>query len=125
MPFAQIIALLVSLSLFCLILNLTRKKKLKERNALFWLGICLCFLGLSVFLMRLGKLTNYLGIIDPGIFVLFLGFSLLFGITLLLSVQVSKIMDDLKTVIQKLALLNNEINELGEKAPEANKTEKD
>lgn len=121
MPFAQIVALLVSLSLLGLVLDLTRKKKLKEKNALFWLGTCLCLLGLAIFLKSLGKVTSYLGIVDPGIFVLFLGFSLLLVITLLLSVQVSKITDDLKTVIQKLALLNTTVDELREKAAKEDK----
>lgn len=125
MPFAQIVALLVSLSLLGLVLDLTRKKKLKERNALFWLGTSLCFLGVAVFFMSLGKITGYLGIVNPGIFVLFLGFSLLFAITLHLSVQVSKLTDNLKTVIQKLALLNTTIDELGEKVAKGNKIEKD
>lgn len=125
MPFAQIVALLVSLLFLFFVLDLARKKKLKEKNALFWVGTCICFLGLAIFLMSLGGIADYLGILDPSIFVLFLGFSLLLCITLLLSIQISKIADDLKTVIQRLALLNTEMDGFKEKFAEGDKAEKD
>jgi hypothetical protein len=84
---------------------------MKEKHALFWLSAGMFFLAVGIFLNTYGSLVRSIGVMEPGVFTLFLGFSFLFVVTLYQSVQISKMSDDVKTLIQRIGILQTELSE--------------
>ena len=114
-PFEQkVIAVLFSLSLVLLTLQLIRKHRLREEYALVWFGASLAifvfsvFDGLNVFLARM------LGVSYPPTLVLVFG--LLFCIVLLLSqtVMLSTQANHVRDLAQNVAMLECRLRELEE-----------
>lgn len=108
---AQIVVIVVSIFIILFVIELVRRKRMKEKPALLWLSAGIFSLGVGIFLNTYGDIIRTLGVVDPGIFTLFLGFSFLFVVTLYQSVQISKMSDDVKTLIQRIGILQTELSE--------------
>lgn len=108
---AQIVVIVVSIFIILFVIELVRRKRMKEKPALLWLSAGIFSLGVGIFLNTYGDIIRTLGVVDPGIFTLFLGFSFLFIVTLYQSVQISKMSDDVKTLIQRIGILQTELSE--------------
>lgn len=108
---AQIVVIVVSIFIILFVIELVRRKRMKEKPAFLWLSAGIFSLGVGIFLNTYGDIIRTLGVVDPGIFTLFLGFSFLFVVTLYQSVQISKMSDDVKTLIQRIGILQTELSE--------------
>ncbi len=114
----QLISLLASLGLLGIILELVRQKLLKERFALLWLLSALILVLFSLWADFLEILANAMGIYyAPAVL---LPIMLLFGVILFLyfSVVVTKQGDEIKTLSQNAAILEERIKELEDKGEE-------
>lgn len=115
----QILAILGSVALFAFIVELLRKRKLKEEYALLWLFGSLVFLALSIWRDLLTQLSITVGVAYPpaalfliliiGAYMMLLHFSLVF------SQQKEKI----KAMAQEIALLRLELERIQAAAPES------
>ena len=108
----QVIAIVGSLLLILLILELIRRKKLKEKYALLWLFSSFSMLILSIWRDLLEKFSYLVGIAyAPATLFLFI---ILFGLMLFLhfSVIVSILSEKIKKLTQKIGLLEKEIKDL-------------
>ena len=101
----KVLALLVSVLLFAVILDLVRRKKLREEYALFWLIIGAVIFLLAIWGGLLNAITRFIGIIAPINVLFFFGLVFLILICLFFSVKVSALTGQVKTLTQKLALL--------------------
>jgi hypothetical protein len=100
----QIVAILSTLVLLLVVLELVRRRRLLERYALVWLGSTLVLLGLGIWQGLLGKIADAIGVIYPpnALFVIAFGFVLL--LLLHFSTAVSRLTDQTKVLAQRLAL---------------------
>jgi hypothetical protein len=114
----QIVAVLGSLALLVIIVNLVRRRRLAEEYSLLWLLVGLGFVAISVFRGLIEQIARVLGIYyaPSAIFLI----AILFIVWLLLrfSLIVSDLAERNRALTQEIALLKLEIEEkLGAAAP--------
>lgn len=112
---SRILAITVSFCLMLVLLELVRKKKLKEKYAFLWLFSGSIIFVLAVFNKVLYWITRALGITLPINTVFFLGIFFIILINLHFSLVISNLSEQNKKIAQKLALLEREVKGLVEK----------
>jgi len=109
---AEIIALFGSIGLMVMLLELVRRRRLKEKYSLLWLFTTLVLLVLSMSKGLLDKLALLLGIYyAPSAFFL-LAFMFMMLIMVQFSIVISKLSERNQLLAQELALLRLEFNDL-------------
>jgi hypothetical protein len=111
MDLLKILAVVGSMALLIVVVELIRRGKLKERYALLWLlaGGILLFLSSSRGI--LDSIARVLGIFYPPSFLFLLAFFFLLLITLHFSVVISGLSEKNKKLAQEIALLRQEVRE--------------
>lgn len=107
----QILAILGSVCLIIFILNLVRKKRLREEFSILWLMTAFIFLFISIFRPILDKFSYFLGIGYPPaalFLILILG---LMMVCIHFSVAISELKETNKKLLQELGLLRAELEE--------------
>ena len=107
----QILAIIGSGVLIIFIIELIRRKKLKEEFAVLWLGMGIVFLVISLFRKLLDKFSLLVGIGYPPA-ALFL--ILIMGLTVILihfSVAISRLKEENKKLAQEMGLLRKELED--------------
>jgi len=106
----QIISIIASLSIFIVVLNLVRRKKLKTEYSLIWLFVSVVFIVFSFWRSGIDTVASLIGIAyAPSVLFIIL----LVGIILLLiefSIIISKQAERIKILVQELALLKHELD---------------
>lgn len=111
----QILSIIGSILILLLLIELVRRRKLKENYSLLWFGIAIIFLIFSIWPDLLLYIASLLGI-EYAPSALFL--ILITGLYLLLlhfSVVISGLSEKIKNLSQKIGLMNLEIQKLKEK----------
>ena len=105
----KIVAVLIALGILVVILELVRRRKLREEYAALWLltGVLLLLLAWNYSLLL--WLTRLVGAVMPVSTLLFLGILFLLLVSLQFSVRLSTTTRRLKELNQKLALLEEEM----------------
>jgi len=111
----EVVAVLGSISLLLIVLELVRRKKLEEEYSLLWLLTCIVLLVLSFWRGLLDVLARLVGIFYPptALFVVGLGSVLL--ILLHFSTVISKLSTENKQLAQRLAILSWKLRNLESK----------
>lgn len=112
MPFKlTLLSIFISFSIMIGIVELVRRRKLKEEYSFLWLLTGFALFILTVRYDLLVKLTRAIGILTPVNTLFFFG--LLFVVILCLhySLKISQLTIQVKILAQKLALLESEHNE--------------
>lgn len=108
----QILLIVVSVLFVLFVLQLTRKKKLREGYSLIWFFLGLILLFFSVFRGIIDPLAAFVGInVAPFIIIPFLIF-VTFLLGMHFSIIISKLAEENKKLIQEVALLKNRIEKL-------------
>lgn len=108
----SLISMLGSVGLLVLILELVRRKRLKEKYSLLWLFTALILLALSVSKGLMDRLSTLMGIYySPSAFFL-LAFVFLMLITVQFSVVISRLSERNKSLAQEVALLKLRVKNL-------------
>lgn len=109
----QIVAIVVTAGLFALVFELVRRRRLMERYALLWLFSSAILLALAVWRSLLETIASSVGIFYPpsALFVIAFGFILV--MLLHFSLSTSRLADQNKVLAQKLAQLQQRVDELG------------
>ena len=115
----QIVALIVSIALLVLIVELVRRRRLREEYSVLWILTAVGIFVLAVWYDLLVSLTHLIGAVLPTSTLFF--FSLLFLVLLCLqfSVRISKLDEQVKELAQTLALRerrNRRVRKTGVKA---------
>ncbi len=111
----KIVALAVSIGLLLLIIELVRRRKLREEYSWLWLLTASTIILLSVWFDLLKWITFLVGAMVPASTIFMLAFLFLIFISLHFSVVISKITDRNKELAQRYALLEIELRELKKK----------
>jgi len=108
----QYISILGSISILVFILELIRKKKLKEEYSLIWLFFSIVFLIFSFWRHGLEMFSRFIGIdYPPSALFLILIISIL-SILVYFSIIISKLSEYNKELIQTVAILDMELKEI-------------
>jgi hypothetical protein len=101
----QIVAIIASVGLLLVVLELVRRRRFLERYALLWLLSAVVMLALAIWTGLLETVAKAVGIFYPpnALFLVAFGFVLL--LLLHFSLAVSKMSDQIKVLAQRLALL--------------------
>lgn len=91
------------------IIHMVKKENLELKYALSWIGVSVAVLVIAIFPVIIEELAKHLGIISPmnGLFFLGIGFNLL--IIFSLTVAQSRNSKRIKELVQKVALLEKEL----------------
>jgi hypothetical protein len=114
----QIVAVVATLALFIVLLELVRRRRLLERYAVLWLLSAVVLLGLGVWRGLLRSVATALGIYYPpsALFVVAFGFVLV--LLLHFSIAVSRLAEQSKVLAQRVALLEERQRRLERAADE-------
>ncbi len=123
----KIVALTFGIIMLLLIIELVRRRKLREEYSWLWLMTGVIILLLSLWFDLLKWITHLVGAITPSSTIFLFAFLFLILISLHFSVVVSKLTDRNKELAQRYALLELELNELKKRIlpPEAGPSEKE
>lgn len=95
---------------FCIyVLRLVARGRLLLKYSLLWLLLCLALLLCAVFPGIVYAISNFFGVLAPSNFVFLVSIAILFAIALSLSVIVSKQVNSIKNLTQRVAILEKEL----------------
>jgi len=111
-PHLRLVALVTSICLFLLVLELVRQRRLLERYALLWLASALALVALSAWDELLQVLADALGAAYPPSALFAAAFFFIIMLLLHFSVAVSRLADQSKVLAQRLAMNEQRLAEL-------------
>jgi hypothetical protein len=117
---AQIIALIATLAIFLLILELVRRRRLVERYALLWMAAAVVLLVLAIWSDGLDVIADAMGIKEPANAIFILAFGMVFLLLLNFSVATSRLSEETKILAQESARLEQELRVARGEVPTAN-----
>lgn len=105
----QVIAIIVSISLFLFILYLVRKKKIKEEYSLLWLSSSIVFVFFSIWRDGLEYFAKLVGIAYPPAALFLILLLAVFLILIEFSINISRLTEQNKVLAQEIAILKHEM----------------
>jgi hypothetical protein len=105
----QIVGIIGAAALLLTILELVRRRRLLERDALLWLLAGVVLLGLAIWRGALEELAQLVGIASPPNALFFVAFGFVLVLLLHFSVAVSRLTDQSKVLAQRVALLEERV----------------
>lgn len=117
---AQVIAVIVTLAIFLLILELVRRRRLAERYALLWMSAAAALLVLSIWTNGLEVIADVMGIQQPANAIFILAFGVIFVLLLHFSVATTRLAEETKILAQESARLEQELREVRGEVPTGN-----
>ena len=116
-PRVRLVAILASLALLLVVLELVRRRRLLERYALLWVLSAVALIALAVFQPLLNEIAAVMGIRYPpsALFLIAFGFVLL--LLLHFSIAVSRLSDQSKVLAQRVAIMDERLNRAGIEVP--------
>jgi len=119
----QIVAIAISLGILAVIVELVRKRRLREEYSVLWLLTGLTILVLSLRFSLLQALTKLLGIALPVSTLFFFGLVFLILVSLQFSVKISRLSNQVQELAQRNALLEVKFPEIARSAELASSPE--
>lgn len=113
---ARLFAIVLGLAVLLFVINLVRTRKLKEEFALLWLLTGVVLVLTPLFIDYLDMLAYTLGIEYPPALIFVLAIISLLFILFQFSMRFSRMSDQIKVLIQELALLQARLEVLEQKA---------
>jgi len=117
---AQILALIGTLAIFGLILELVRRRRLVERYALLWMSAAIALLVLAIWTEGLEVIADLMGVEEPANAIFILAFGVAFLLLLNFSVATSRLSEETKILAQETARLEQEVRAARGEVPTAN-----
>ena len=111
----QYFAIAGSIILLFFIIELIRRKKIKEQYSLLWLFFCVGFIVLSIWRDGIEEIAILVGIAyAPAAFLLILVMAI-FLILIQFSVIISKLSENVKVLVQEIGLMKDKLKKYEEK----------
>jgi len=110
----QIIAIAGSVVLFLFILNLIRRKRIKEEYSLLWVFFGMVFIVLSLWRQGLDYIAMAIGVAYPPTAILLIFLMAMFMILIQFSIIISRLSDANKTLCQEIGLMKMELAKMKE-----------
>lgn len=108
MPVRQkLMAVLIAVSIFIVILELVRRRKLREEYSWLWLLTGACLIILTIWYDLLVVITRVIGAALPTSTLFFFGLIFLMLVCLQFSIRISKLTNQVKDLAQELTILRS------------------
>jgi hypothetical protein len=107
----NILTAVFGVALLGVILELLRRRQLREKYALLWILVGLGVIPLAVFPRGLDRVANVVGVASGASLVLFLGLVFLLLICTHLSWEVSQLEEETRTLAEEIALIRTQLAE--------------
>lgn len=107
----QIVAIIVLVMAFIILIGQIKKKKLDIKYTLAWMLLDIVLIILAAFPKVIIIISKVLGIETPSNMIFFCGFIFSLIIIYVLTVAISKMSDNIRSITQKIALLEKKIQE--------------
>lgn len=112
MPIKQkIVAIFIATFIFFIILDLVKRRKLREEYSWLWLLTGAILIIFTLWYELLIKITNLIGAVLPTSTLFFFGLVFLMMVCLQFSVRISKLTNQVKNLVQELTILKSEKEE--------------
>ena len=111
----KIFAIGISIILFIVIIDLVRRRRLREEFSWLWLLTGVVIIVLSAWYDLLLFITSVIGAVLPTSTLFFLGLLFLMVISLYYSTKISSLHDHVKDLAQHVAILQTEVKKLTDK----------
>jgi len=115
MDLVQIVAIISSLCIFFVVIELVRRNRLKERYSLIWLSASLVLIVFSVWRELLHFIATSIGVYYPPSFLFLLSIFFLLLLLLHFSVILSALSESNKRLAQEVGILKERLNDRGSK----------
>ena len=102
--------LVVAIVSVVVILAILRSGRMREKYAALWLVVSLAIVVVTVWPGLLAWLAAFLGVQLPSNLLFFLSILMLLGVAMHLSLEVSKLEDETRTLAEEVALLNQRLD---------------
>ncbi|MFZ0043714.1 MAG: DUF2304 domain-containing protein [Solirubrobacteraceae bacterium] len=102
---ARVASIAFALLVFAFVFEMVRRRYLRERYAILWLGAALVLLVLATWTQLLRAISNAVGIATPSNAFFVIAFAFLLLLVLHFSAVVSRLSDESRVLAQRLALL--------------------
>jgi hypothetical protein len=102
---AQLASIIFAALVFLFVLEMVRRRYLRERYALLWLGAALALLVLAAWTQLLRAIADAVGIATPSNAFFVIAFAFLLLLLLHFSAVVSRLADETRVLAQRLALV--------------------
>lgn len=102
--------LIVALVSVVVVLAILRSGRMREKYAALWLILSLAIVVVTIWPGLLAWLASLLGVQLPSNLLFFLSILMLLGIAMHLSLEVSKLEDETRTLAEEVALLNQRLD---------------
>jgi hypothetical protein len=117
------VAVLTTIALLIIVVDLVRRRRLLERYALVWMAVTVVLLVLSAWGGLLGRVADAIGVSYPPSALFAAAFGFVIFLLLHFSVAVSRLTDQSKLLAQRLALLEERIERQEEETPSEDSVE--
>ncbi|GAA2180197.1 hypothetical protein GCM10009785_10050 [Brooklawnia cerclae] len=114
---ATIFFLVVAVVTLVFLFNLVRSRRLREKYVALWMVTAVVIIVLALFPDLLGWLASLAGIAVPSNLLFALAILLLFGVSLQLSLEISRAEDKTRVLAENVAILNLQLRELRGQGP--------
>jgi len=108
----QILAIISGVVLLVMVLELVRRRRLREEYSWIWLLTAIGYLTIAAVPRLIERGAVLLGSVRPTSVFTFLGLFFLFLVSIQFSVQISRLAEQTKDLAQQIAILDSEIRRL-------------
>lgn len=112
---SNIFFLFLAVFIVVLVFAQVRNQKMKEKYAALWLVVSLVIIVLAIFPSLLGWSADITGVIAPVNLLFLLAIMMLIGVSLHLTLEVSKLSDEVRALAEEIAILKAQVEQ---KTPE-------
>lgn len=110
----QILAVISAVLLLVFVLELVRRRRLREEYSWIWLLTAIGYLAIALVPGLIEWLARAIGSVRPTSVFAFLGLFFLFLVSIQFSVQISRLAEQNKDLAQQLAILDGELRHQGQ-----------
>jgi len=114
----EVVMILGSVGLLLIVLELVRRRRLKEEYSLLWLLTAVVLLALSLWRSSLDLIAKIVGIFYPPTALFVVGFGFVLLLLLYFSTIISKLSGENNSLTQRLAILDWRVRQLEEQINE-------
>jgi hypothetical protein len=119
----RLVALVASLGLLVIVLDLVRRRRLLERYALVWLAVTVVLIVVTLWDRILDGISSLIGVAYPPSALFVIAFGFVIFLLLHFSVAVSKLSDQSRVLAQQLSLLEERMRRQEERSGDVEERE--
>lgn len=108
----NVAAFLLALAIVALVVEMLRRKKLREKYAVLWLVVGVATLVLAAFPRLLNIVAEFVGVQLPSNLLFTMSILMLLGVCLHLSWEISVVEDETRTLAEEVAILRAQVESL-------------